>query len=338
MARPGMTRAGGPRSGAAGRGPGGETLAGSAGGYLLLFAGMALVGTYVALSRPLVAVLPVFLLAWLRFAIAAVAMLPWLRPGVADAPIDAGLRHTLFAQSFFGNFLFSIFMLAGVARTSATAAGLVLSLMPATVALLSWLMLRERISARIGAAVLLSGVGVGLLAGAGASPGGGSPDLAGHLLLVAAVGCESAYVVLGKRLTGRLSARRIAALINLVGLALMTPFGLWQAAAFDFSRLGVGDWSLLVFYALSASMFATWLWLAGLARVPAARSGVFTIAMPLAASAVGITWLGERPGLAHLAAFACAAAAIALVARASPAAGPRRAAGASSATPTRPFD
>lgn len=308
------------------RPPGGGPATGSATGYLLLFAGMALVGTYVALSRPLVAVMPIFLLAWLRFAIAAVAMLPWLRPGVADAPLDAGLRRTLFAQSFFGNFLFSIFMLAGVARTSATAAGLVLSLMPAAVALLSWLLLRERIGARTGLAILLSGIGLALLAGAGASPGGGAPDLAGHLLLVAAVGCESVYVVLGKRLTARLSARRISALINLVGLALMTPFGLWQAASFDFARLAAGDWLLLVFYALSASMFATWLWLGGLARVPAARSGVFTVAMPLAASAVGIVWLGERPGLVHLVAFGCAAAAIALVAR------PSRPADASAAT------
>jgi drug/metabolite transporter (DMT)-like permease len=288
-------------------------------GYLLLFAGMALVGTYVALSRPLVAIVPVFLLAWMRFAIAAVAMVPWLRPGATDAPLGPELRRTLFAQSFFGNFLFSLFMLGGVARTSATSAGLVLALMPAVVALLSWLLLRERIDLRTWAAIVLAGIGLALLAGAGASPGGGAPDLAGHLMLVAAVGCESVYVVLGKRLTGRLSARRISALINLVGLALMTPFGLWQAASFDFAALGPGDWALLVFYSLSASMIATWLWLAGLARVPAARSGVFTIAMPLAATAVGIGWLGERPGLAHLVAFACAAAAIALVTRTAPA-------------------
>jgi len=307
-------------------------------GYLLLFAGMALVGAYVALSRPLVAIVPVFLLAWLRFAIAAVAMLPWLRPGAADTPLGPELRRTLFAQSFFGNFLFSIFMLAGVARTSATAAGLVLALMPAVVALLSWLVLRERIGLGTGIAIVLSGIGLALLAGAGSSPGGGTPDLPGHLLLVAAVGCESVYVVLGKRLTGRLSARRISALINLVGLALMTPLGLWQAGSFDFTRLGAGHWALIVFYSLSASMFATWLWLAGLARVPAARSGVFTIAMPLSATAVGIVWLGERPGLAHAVAFACAAAAIALVARAAPAGEGRPAPGVVPARPGSPLD
>ncbi len=45
--------------------------------YLLLTASMAQVGTYVALSKPLVAVIPVFALAFLRFAIASIAMLPW---------------------------------------------------------------------------------------------------------------------------------------------------------------------------------------------------------------------------------------------------------------------
>ena len=42
--------------------------------YLCLGASMALVGSYVGLSKILVVVFPVFLLAWLRFGIAAVAM------------------------------------------------------------------------------------------------------------------------------------------------------------------------------------------------------------------------------------------------------------------------
>ena len=51
--------------------------------YAALAASMALVGSYVGLSKLLVAVFPVFLLAWLRFGIAAVAMAHWVpaRPG-----------------------------------------------------------------------------------------------------------------------------------------------------------------------------------------------------------------------------------------------------------------
>ncbi len=92
---------------------------------------MAMVGSYVALSKPLTELMPVGLLATLRFAIAAVVMVPWLRRTDGDAPLDRRIVGELTLQSFFGNFLFSLLMLSGVALTSAAAAGLVLSSLPA---------------------------------------------------------------------------------------------------------------------------------------------------------------------------------------------------------------
>ena len=76
--------------------------------YLLLTGSMALVGTYVALSKPLVAVIPVFALAFLRFAIAAVAMLPWTFRARAELTLTRTEQWLFFLLSFFGNFLFSI--------------------------------------------------------------------------------------------------------------------------------------------------------------------------------------------------------------------------------------
>jgi len=284
-------------------------------GYALLAAGMGVVGIYVALSKPLTAALPVFLLAWLRFGIAALAMLPWtfpLRSGSDAARIGPGEWRALFFQSFFGNFLFSIFMLNGVSMTSASAAGVILATLPAVVAVLSWLMLRERLSRRGWAAVALAVCGVAILT-LGRGLRGDAGSAIGNLLVFACVWCEAVYVVIGKRLTATLSAMRISALINLVGFALMTPLGLWQAIGFPFGGLGAGVWAMLVFYALAASVFSTWLWLSGLQHVPASHSGVFTIAMPLAASVVAVAFLGERFTLAHAAAFACAAAGILLI-------------------------
>ncbi|MBK1616838.1 EamA family transporter, partial [Rubrivivax gelatinosus] len=82
--------------------------------YACLASGMALVGCYVGLSRLLVAALPVFLLAWMRFGIAALAMAHWVRRGEAEAPLTPHDRKLLFWESFLGNFLFSICMLYGV--------------------------------------------------------------------------------------------------------------------------------------------------------------------------------------------------------------------------------
>ena len=55
---------------------------------------MSLVGSYVALSKPLVAALPVFLLAWLRFGIGGMAMLHWLKKPANEAPMTGQTKKT----------------------------------------------------------------------------------------------------------------------------------------------------------------------------------------------------------------------------------------------------
>ena len=278
---------------------------------------MALVGCYVALSKPLVTVLPVFLLAWLRFGIGGLATLHWFKTPVGEPPISAHTQKLLFAESFLGNFMFSICMLFGVSMTSAVSAGVIMASIPAVVAVLSWLLLKERIGARVWLAVACSAAGIGLLAlskqepsvhthgGAGAH-NGHNTELWGNLLVFAAVLCEAAYAVIGKKLTGQLSPKRITALINLWGFALMTPLGLYAALHFDFAQVPAPSWLLLVFYSLAASVWTVWLWMTGLKTVPAARAGVFTVMLPISAAVVGVVFLDEQLGGVQLLAFGIA--------------------------------
>jgi drug/metabolite transporter (DMT)-like permease len=121
-------------------------------------------------------------------------------------------------------------------------------------------------------------------------------------------------VVLGKRLTAaNVGPMQISAWINLVGFALMLPLGLWQAPDFDFAGVTSAVWILIVIYAVAASVLSTWLWLSGLKTVPANRAGVFTIALPISSALIGVLFLGERLGAAHLVAFVCAATGLVLV-------------------------
>jgi drug/metabolite transporter (DMT)-like permease len=274
---------------------------------------MALVGSYVGLSKLLVAVFPVLLLAWLRFALAAVAMLHWVRRRPQEAPLAGHDRWLLFWGSFLGNVLFSVSMLYGVALTSALAAGVTMAGIPAAVALLSRLFLGERIRPRVAAAIACAALGIALLALArNGGAGGGAESPLGYGLLLVAVLCEASYVVIGKRLTGNVSPRRISALINLWGLVLVTPFGVWQALRFDFSAVMLPTWGLLAFYSITASMVTVWLWMQGLRHVPSSRAGVFTVMLPVSAALVGVLWLGEAFGAAHLAAFGLAMAGLLL--------------------------
>ena len=287
--------------------------------YAMLAASMALVGSYVALSKPLVAAIPLFALAFLRFGIAAVAMLPWTLPRTDEKPLAPRERLLLFAMSFLGNFLFSICMLAGVSLSTATAAGVIMATLPAAVAAGSRLFLREHLGGRALSAIALAVLGIVLLQFARpADEAARAGTLLGNLLLAGAVLCEASYVIIGKRLARVRSPLRVSALINLWGLALMTPLGLWQLARFDLAQLSAGLWLLLVFYALAASLAAVWLWMSGLRQVPANHAGVFTVALPISATLIGVLVLGEAFTALHAAALLLASAGVVLIAGARP--------------------
>ena len=282
--------------------------------YACLALSMALVGSYVALSKPLAAIFPVLLLAWLRFGIGGVAMLHWLKKPPDEPPLTPRTRRLLFLESFLGNFLFTLCMITGVKLTTAVSAGVILAAIPAAVAVLSWLFLRERVAPRVWAGVACAVLGIALVAlskqelpapfpSALAPSGAAHLAWLGNLLLIGAVLCEASYAVIGKSLTASLSPRRISALINGWGFVLSTPFGLWLAWRFDFGAVPASMWVLLVFYALAACMWTVWLWMTGLKSVPAAQAGVFTVLLPISASAVGVLVLGERLSTLQLLAY-----------------------------------
>jgi drug/metabolite transporter (DMT)-like permease len=277
---------------------------------------MALVGSYVGLSKQLVLVFPIFLLAWLRFGIGALAMIHWLRKPADEPALDVPTKRLLFLESFLGNFLFSICMLFGVSMT-AVAAGVIMASIPACVAIMSWLFLRERVGARVWASVACAVLGIALVSLSKSEhiaqeTQGLKADLAfqkawlGNLLVFCAVLCEAAYAVIGKKLTGTMGPKRISSLINLWGFLLVMPLGIWQALSFDFQTVPLTMWGLLIFYSLAASVWTVWLWMTGLKTVPAAQAGVFTVMLPISAAAVGVLLLGEKLSGLQLLAFTIA--------------------------------
>jgi drug/metabolite transporter (DMT)-like permease len=297
---------------------------------------MSLVGSYVALSKPLTLVLPVFLLAWLRFGIGGIAMLHWLKKPNNEPAMSPQTKHLVFVESLLGNFLFSICMLYGVSMTSAVNAGIIMAMIPAVVALMSWAFLRERISLRIWLAIACGVLGIILYTLSNSehfrqyirwlevylpSINGNirqnsiseavtgqvfETSWLGSLLLFGAVLCEAAYAVIGKKLTTALSPKRISALINAWGFAMMTPFGIYMAWSFDFQSVTFSSWALLVFYALAASVWSVWLWMTGLRVIPASAAGVYTVFLPIAAALVGVFVLGENLNVIQIFGFGLA--------------------------------
>ncbi|QUN27226.1 DMT family transporter [Cupriavidus sp. KK10] len=261
---------------------------------LFLIASMALVGSNVGLGKSIIAHVPVLLFALLRFIIAIVCLAPWYRPARMRL-VSRREWLNLFLQAFFGTFLFTLLMLNGVRLTSAMAAGVITSTIPATVAILSWLLLRERLSRRTVASVLLAMTGIAVLniaRGDAHGAGSGSQAWLGNLMILGAI--------------------EICAYTHLIGGLLMLPLGLVPLLSFDAATVPAQTWLMLLWYALSASVFSFWLWMKGIRHVPAQLAGVFTSVLPVAAATYGIVFLGEQPGWPHGVALACVLAGIVL--------------------------
>lgn len=271
--------------------------------YVYLALAMMLVGANIGFGKAVIAVVPVLVFALLRFVIAVIVMAPQF---FKAAPRLA--RHewlTLFGQAFFGTFLFTLCMLYGVQHTTATAAGVITSTLPAAVAILSRLILKEKLQARTLASILLAIAGIAVLnLSKGDSGDSGATPLVGNLFIIAAVLCEATYVVLSKRLTQTLSPLRITAYSHLFGLLLMLPIGLTAALSFDFSTVTASMWLLIIWYAVAASVIVFWLWLTGTKHVQANVAGIFTALMPLAAAFIGVVFLHESLSWAHFVALA----------------------------------
>jgi drug/metabolite transporter (DMT)-like permease len=276
-----------------------------------LVAAMLLVGSNVGIGKSIVAFLPVPLFALLRFVIALAVLAPLLRVAKMRR-VKRGEWVNLFLQALFGTFGFTLLMLGGVHRTSAVAAGVITSTIPAVVALFSWLFLRERPDGRALASIMLAIAGIAVINLAHVDESGSPQSLSGNLMVLGAVCCESLYVILSRRLTQTLDPIDICAYTHLFGFLLMLPVGLPYALSFDYSAVPAGIGWLALWYGLSASIFSFWLWMKGIRHVPGSVAGVFTAVLPVAAAIYGIVFLGERPTPAHGIALACVVTGIAL--------------------------
>jgi len=279
------------------------------GGVLLALA-MVTVGSTVVASRIIAAGLPPFTAAALRFAIALpvfLAILRWRgqrlpRPGRHDAVLLA-------LQALCGSVGYAVLLVAGLRSTSAADAGVITGCLPAVGALVGALVLRERIGARLVAAIALACVGVAAVV---VAPGAdaGRHDLAGDVLVLAAVGCEALFLLLNKRLHVPVAPLAQSTLMCGLGLAMtLVPAvfeNAWTLPADRAALLGV------IYYAVVPTVGGYLLWYAGAARVSAGEASLYTAILPVSALVLAALVLHEAIGVGQVLGAGCVLAAIAV--------------------------
>lgn len=261
---------------------------------------MTLTGANVPLAKIIVAEVPLYAFLFLRFALSTAALVVLVRTE-AGPPLRAmslRARVDVVAMSLVGMVGYTILIFEGVRRTSAADAGIITATLPAVVAILSVVVLRDRLQPRQWTAVALAVFGL-MLVQAG-SQATGRASLLGNTLVIGAVLCEAGFVIIGKRLAPPYRPFRLALGANVVGLALSLPLMLFEGRVPELLQLSPAMALACTWYVLSASVIALWLWYRGLPHTPTWLAGLATAALPIAALAVSVGLLGEDLGRTRL--------------------------------------
>ena len=181
--------------------------------------GLSFIFSKTALSEGM----PPMTLAFLRYLITAGLMLPLC------LKLEHGVRlyewvPRACATTLLGITVYFFFEHSGLQRTTASAASLIVSLVPMMTLLFRVCFCRERISLTRWMAVVLSLVGAYLVIVTGSEVGGSS--LTGNLLMVGASLCWTGYILTTPKLLESCSSLRVSTWQALAAVVTLAPFAL----------------------------------------------------------------------------------------------------------------
>jgi drug/metabolite transporter (DMT)-like permease len=187
--------------------------------------------------------------------------------------------------------IYQYLWIVGLANTSAFASSLLGATAPVFTLAIVATAGHERVrSVRwIGSAIALLGIAVF----EGAFAGRATFRIGDALTLLSSVSFAG-YNVATARLIGRYSPTALVAITMTIGMLMILPVGLVRLLHTDLSHLGWRVWGPFVF-AVIFPIVLTWpVWNYGIAKIGAARAGLFGFLVPLVAGFASIFILGAR--------------------------------------------
>lgn len=269
-------------------------------GYCVLILAQITISINVVTSKYLLTTMPMFLLLAGRFGFSTIVlalMLKLSKSPLADPHHPQGkltrTDWTLTAlQGIFAAFLFNVFFVWGLQHTTATAAGIVGSTLPAIIALSAVWLLKERLNFPKIMALILAMIGILIINLDHFDEAANlNHTYFGDFLVFLAMLPEAWYSILSKKLAGRVTPLGAAFIANLVGFLTLLPCALY-AGSIDLSAYSWWEASLVAVAGISSLIFfCAWGW--GLTFIPASTAAIFGGVMPVATALFAILLLGE---------------------------------------------
>jgi len=224
--------------------------------------------------------------AWLAgvFATVLIVLSKIPRPGSATE------RTLLVVYAISVFVLWPLLLSAGLARTSASHAAIIMAFLPILTILVSSVVSGTRPKRRwwLGSTVAIVAAFLFLIDTTEGAEGAGRSSLTGDLIVLS--GCLFAAIgyVLGGRVSSSLGARAATLWGLVVAMLVLTPAGLWSGSYAQLLDLPAGAWANLVWLSLLSSFLAYLLWYHASALMGVNRTGTMLLLLP------AITLLGAN--------------------------------------------
>jgi drug/metabolite transporter (DMT)-like permease len=199
-----------------------------------------------------------------------------------------------------GGAIFTLHVLvqiAGIATTTAINTGWIISVSPLALAVLSFIFLRERIGWSGVAGIAVAIAGILLLVSRGSLTDLEWLQSRGDWLVLASACTWACYTVVTRDLVRRRHPLAVTFGILLVAAAFTTILLLIGSASLMSVRaLSPRGITALLYLAIPGTALGHWFWQEGVARLGAARAGLYLYLEPLATLALAVPLLGEPFG------------------------------------------
>ena len=264
--------------------------------YLVLFVANLVFATSYSVTRVVLSDVPPATLGLARSVIGAVILVAWAWRGIRTSRISSPGDHGRIASMGVVGFALA-FGLGnwGIAYSTASNAALLITVEPASLLLLSPLLLRERLSRReaSGAALALTGTVIVVVNGIPGFTQSIAPHWRGDLLLILSGVAYAAYSLFGRGVLVRYPVLVVTAWSIVWGALAMAPLAWleWRAGLVPRWSAGALVGTLYLGVVITALGYAVWNWC--LERLGASRTGIFVNVQPLAGALIGVWWLRE---------------------------------------------
>ncbi|MGL5435371.1 MAG: DMT family transporter [Lachnospiraceae bacterium] len=278
-------------------------------GRLYLTIAFTLAGSSVIAASFLSAHLPTFTTTFLSLVLAALTAII-----VSGRKMYATARHlsgktwlVILLQALFGCFLFRLFLTTGLQYIGTAEAGIITGATPAITALLTWLMLRERLSLRTITGVLITFAGILLVQGFPFETTLKHLQPLGVIFILCAAACESLFTTLSRKIHANTINEETlpplihAGFVSIFAMVLCFVPALLERPWAAIVQLQISGWIALVWYGSIVTIVAFAFMFAGSKRCDGYTIAAFAGIIPISSALLSVTILKEPIGINQIA-------------------------------------